>query len=223
MTRKFPAAALLLLTAISASAHRLDEYLQGTILSIAKNALDAEITLTPGVAVFPILIADIDRDANGAISESERHAYAERVLRDLSLAIDGQPLQPHLISLEFPAIAEMKAGSGEIRINFHADLPRGGANRKLTFENHHQRNIAAYQVNVLVPHDPAIRIMSQNRNYSQSFYELDFAQSGVDSGLPALAFLVNECELLGTIALIVIAWVALWSLRRHELKRVVNE
>jgi hypothetical protein len=224
MTRKTSAVALLLLTAISASAHRLDEYLQGTILSIAKDELDAEITLTPGVAVFPVVITDVDRDADGVISEAEQHAYAERVLRDLSLIIDGHTLQPHLTSFEFPAIGDMKEGRGEIRINFRADLPRGGASRRLIFENHHQRNFAAYQVNVLVPRDPDIRILGQNRNYSQSFYELNFAQSGADSGSPVLAFLMNARELLGTIALIVIAWLALfWSLRRHELKRVTNE
>jgi hypothetical protein len=138
MTRKTSAVALLLLTAISASAHRLDEYLQGTILSIAKDELDAEITLTPGVAVFPVVIADVDRDADGVISEAEQHAYAERVLRDLSLIIDGHTLQPHLTSFEFPAIGDMKEGRGDIRINFRADLPRGGASRRLIFENHHQ-------------------------------------------------------------------------------------
>jgi hypothetical protein len=223
MTRKISAVALLLLTAISASAHRLDEYLQGTILSIAKDELDAEITLTPGVAVIPVVIADVDRDADGVISEAEQHAYAERVLRDLSLIIDGRTLQPHLTSFEFSAIGDMKEGRGEIRINFRADLPRGGASRRLIFENHHQRKFAAYQVNVLVPRDPDIRILGQNRNYSQSFYELDFAQAGADSRSRVLAFLMNARELLGTIALIVIAWLALfWSLRRHELKRVTN-
>jgi hypothetical protein len=224
MTRKLSAATLLLLAGISASAHRLDEYLQGTILSVAKNRLDAEITLTPGVAVFPALIADIDTDGDGAISQAEQHSYAEQVLRDLSLSIDGHFLTPHLISAEFPHISEMKEGRGEIRIEFDSDLPRGGGSRKLIFENHHQSRVAAYQVNVLVPRDPDIRIVSQNRNYSQSFYELDFVQAGVDSGPPVLAFFSGFRGLLGTLALIVIAWLALfWSLRRHEINRVTNE
>ena len=34
-----------------------------------KNRVDAQMTLTPGVAVFATLIADIDTDANGVISE----------------------------------------------------------------------------------------------------------------------------------------------------------
>jgi hypothetical protein len=214
MTRKLSAFVLLLLAGTSVSAHRLDEYLQGTILSVAKNRLDAEITLTPGVAVFPVLVADIDRDADGAISQAEQHAYARRVLGDLSLTIDGHSLRPHLTSAQFPAIGEMKEGRGEIRIVFDADLPRGGASRKLIFENHHQSGIAAYQVNVLVPRDPDIRIVSQNRNPSQSLYELNFVQAGALSGAPVLAFIEGARWPLGTFALIVAAWLAvLWGPR----------
>ena len=214
MKWKLSAALLLLMTGATASAHRLDEYLEGTILSVGKDRLEAEITLTPGIAVFPFVIGEIDRDGDGLISEAEQHAYAERVLRDLSLSIDGQSLTPHLASVEFPAIGEMKEGAGEIRIEFRADLPRGGASHKLIFENHHQSRIAAYQVNVLVPRDPAIRIVSQNRNYSQSFYELDFVEAGVPSTLPHRALFPSVRALLGMIAVITVAWLALaWGIR----------
>jgi len=139
------------------------------------------MTLTPGVAVFRLLISDIDTDANGAISEAEQRAYASRVLRDLSIAIDGHPLTPRLLAMRFPTLEEMKEGRGEIQLDFGADLPRGGRHRKLTIENRHQRRIAAYQVNCLVPRDPRIRIAAQNRNFSQSLYELEYVQTGVRS------------------------------------------
>ncbi len=95
------------------------------------------------------MLAGIDSDADGVISPAEQHAYAERVLRDLSLAIDGQHLTPRLASAEFPALDDMKEGRGEIRIEFTADLPPDGPKRRLTLENHHQSSIAAYQVNCL--------------------------------------------------------------------------
>ncbi len=47
------AAAILVLAGTPAFAHRLDEYLQGTIISVEKNRVDFQMTLTPGVAVFP--------------------------------------------------------------------------------------------------------------------------------------------------------------------------
>jgi hypothetical protein len=104
--------------------------------------------------------------------------------------------------VEFPAIAEMKGGRGEIRIEFDAGLPSGGMNRKLIFENHHFRRIAAYQVNCLVPRDRDIRILTQNRNYSQSFYELEYMQPGIRADLLSLAWLPDNGKPLGALALV---------------------
>jgi len=200
---------MILLAGTPALAHRLDEYLQGTLISVEKNRLQAQITLTPGVAVFQVLLAEIDTDADGVISETEQRAYAARVLRDLSLTIDGHPLTPRLISRQFPTIQEMQAGRGEIQIEFSADLPLGGANRRLIFENHHFRQIAAYQVNCLVPRDPDIRIAAQNRNYSQSLYQLEYVQAGVQSNSPVLAWCSSDRVWLGALALLLCARFAL--------------
>ena len=159
----------------TAQAHRLDEYLQGTLISIEKNRVEAQITLTPGVSVFPALIAEIDANGDGVISEIEQRAYVARVLSDISLSIDGHRLTPRIVSMEFPPTADMKEGRGQIQITFDAQLPFGGPDRKLKFENRHQSRIAAYQVNSLVPRDPGIQILAQNRNYTQSIYEMEFA------------------------------------------------
>jgi hypothetical protein len=195
--------AILLWAGGPARAHRLDEYLQGTIVSIEKDRIDVQITLTPGVAVFHAVIGEIDANGDGLISGSEQRAYAGRVLEDLTLAIDGQLLRPRLVSLRFPAVEEIKAGAGEIQIEFDASLPLGGANRKLTIENHHQNRISAYQVNCLVPRDPAIRILAQNRNYSQSSYQLDYEQT--ESAKPGtLAWLTGNLFQVGVIALLLV-------------------
>jgi hypothetical protein len=45
-------------------------------------------------------------------------------------------------------------------------------------ENHHQSRISAYLVNCLVPKDKDIQIQVQNRNENQSFYQLEYHQSG---------------------------------------------
>jgi hypothetical protein len=222
MKRTLSAAAILLLTAALARAHRLDEYLQGAIVSVEKYRVDVQITLTPGVAVFPRLIADIDTDGNGVISAAEQKTYVARIFRDLSLKIDDQPLAPRLLSMEFSAIEEMKEGRGEIQVEFDANLPAGGPNRKLTLENHHQNQIAAYQVNCLVPRDRDIRILAQKRNYSQSFYELDFVQAGAPSNSRSLAWLAGVQKPVGTIGLLLIAWLALlWGQRAKTGRRVL--
>jgi hypothetical protein len=190
------AAAIAVLTGLPASAHRLDEYLQGTIISVEKDRLEAEVTLTPGVIVFPLLIADIDTDSSGTISEAEQRAYARRVLKDLSFAVDGHRLTPELVAMRFPTVDEMREGRGEIQLDFIASLPRGGRNRKLVLENRHQMRIAAYQVNCLVPRDPRIRIVAQNRNYSQSRYELAYEDTGVHGELLSTGLWLSLIALL---------------------------
>ncbi len=159
-----------------ALAHRLDEYLQTAIVTIERDRIQAELTLVPGVAVLPGLLAEIGSESDGSISEAKRRAYVLRVLRDLSLTVDGQPLTLKQGAVHFPSAQEMHDGLGEIRIALSAGLPAGGRNRKLVFENRHQSRIAAYQVNCLVPRDQRIRIVAQHRNYSQSRYELEYTQ-----------------------------------------------
>ncbi len=185
-TKLLAAVAIALWFRVPAAAHRLDEYLQATILSVEKDRLDAFIRLVPGVAVSSAVLASIDSNADGVLSDTEQHAYAERVLRDLSLSVDGQVLKPQLLSVDFPRVEEMKEGLGEIKIEFAAKLMPGGLHRKIVFENHHQRRMSAYLVNCLVPRDRDIRIVAQNRNGNQSFYQLEYVQAGGRSDALAL-------------------------------------
>jgi len=194
---------VLLLVPGTTLAHRLDEYLQGTLISVEKDRMHAEITLTPGVAVLPIVLAEIDTNADGVVSDNEQRAYAARLMRDLSLTIDGHPLTPELVSVRFPRMDLIKSGLGGIRVEFQAALPRGGASRRLVFENRHQSKIGAYLVNCLVPRDPNVQVAAQRRNYSQSLYELDYIQAGVRS--EAFSWWSGDRAWLGTVALLLLA------------------
>ena len=162
-----------------ASAHRLDEYLQATILSVEKDHVQASMRLIPGVAVASVVIASIDSNGDGVLSDAEQRAYAERVLSDLVMTADGDRLNLKLVSAEFPGVEQMREGLGEIHIAFMAELPRGGGNRRLILENRHQIRDAAYLVNAVVPSDRDISIVSQTRNQDQSIYQLDYVEAGV--------------------------------------------
>ncbi|HEY3840550.1 MAG TPA: hypothetical protein VGL72_28455 [Bryobacteraceae bacterium] len=212
------AAAVLLLIAAPAAAHRLDEYLQATLISVAKDHVQAEIRLTPGVAVLPIVLRDIDADGDGMISESEQRAYAGRVLRDLSLTVDGVRLRLWLISWKFPDVREMKEGLGQIQIELAAEPPAGGLHRSLVFENRHHARIAAYLVNCLVPRDPDIRITTQNRNYEQSSYRVDYDQAGAPVTSLSPAWLSSGSSWLAGMALLFLTrFILVWRQRRTAL------
>jgi hypothetical protein len=162
-------------------AHRLDEYLEATLISVEKDRIQAQVRLAPGVAVLPMVLAEIDINSDGVVSDAEQTAYAQRVLRELSLTVDADRLELHLLSLKFPGMEELREGIGEIQIEFSANVPPAGHQRRLVFENHHQSGIAAYLVNSTVPSDPGIQLSAQNRNFNQSVYQLDYEQRGPDS------------------------------------------
>lgn len=208
------AGTMLLSVGTPAFAHRLDEYLQATTISLEKDRVQAQIRLTPGVAVFPIVFASIDSDADGIISEAEQHAYAERVLRDLSLTIDGDRVQLRLVSSRASNVQEMMDGRGEIQLDVDGNVPHGGHDRRLVFENHHESPIAAYLVNCLVPSDPDIRVTAQDRNYDQSFYQLDYVETGARSGPLSLGQWSGAAGWLGAAALVLFARLA--ATRREE-------
>jgi hypothetical protein len=171
---------LLVLLGCPAAAHRLDEYLQASLISLSRDRVQIQLDLTPGVAVFPAVLAAIDTDRDGTISEAEQSAYAAQVLRDLSLSLNGEPVRLRLVSSRFPELAEMKEGLGVIRLEIAANLRASwaGGYRQLSFENRHQSPLAAYLMNSLVPEDPALWITSQSRNFRQSMYRVDYVQRG---------------------------------------------
>lgn len=173
--------AVLGLLARPARAHRLDEYLQATILSIGPGTVQGTVRLVPGVAVAPGVIAGIDSNHDGELSGDEERSYAGKVLSDLRLNEDGRALKLHLKAETFPSMEEMKLGTGEIQLAFSADVASTGGQHELTFENHHRSDISVYLVNSLEPQDKALQLEGQTRNQNQSSYEVTIAEAGVAS------------------------------------------
>ena len=212
--------ALLLSVATPAFAHRVDEYLQATTISVGRDRVQAQIRLTPGTEVFATVLAAIDTDRDGVLSSVEQRSYAERVLGDLSLAVDGARLPLRLVSSTFSDLDVMREGRGVIQIDFDAVVPRGGAERRLVFENHHFTRIADYLVNGLVPSDPEIAIRAQKRDYTQSRFELEYAQAGARSAALSTDTMSGLRGWLVVVALLPLAWVAA---RRERRVRVAEK
>jgi HupE / UreJ protein len=203
MKRKAIAGALMFFSFTGVvSAHRLDEYLQATLIAVEKDRVDVSLRLIPGVAVSSAVIASIDTNGDGSLSSAEQSAYAQLVLSDLSLTIDGKGLKPKLVSANFPQVQEMRDGVGEIHIDYTAELPSGGPDRKLVLENHNQTQRAVYLVNALASSDPAIGIVAQKRNAVQSTYELDYTQAGGSSGSSRAGWWSNTVDAMSSLGLL---------------------
>ena len=166
--------AILLSLAPYASAHRLDEYLQATRLSLAANQIGVEIDLTPGVDVATAIFALINIDHDGRISPSEADRYANQVVRETTLDIDGRRAQLDVLRYEFPSFQEMNAGEGVIRIYARAVWRGSAGAHRLIYQNNHKTDLGVYLVNALRPGTPAIEIMEQHRDPYQRGMNLGF-------------------------------------------------
>ena len=177
-TRAFRRLALLLAAAAlpsAALAHRLDEYLQATLVSIEPGNIRLGVNLTPGVVVAEPALALIDPDRDGVVSPGEAAAYAESVKRDLTVRLDGRDVELKLAGSSFPASADLRTGWGIIRLEFAAAPGALAAGpHQLTLENRHLPAISAYLVNAALPKDEMVRITRQSRNDNQSTGEIEF-------------------------------------------------
>lgn len=170
------AVALALALQAPAFAHEVDEYVQAALIELERDHLDVHLRLVPGAEVFSEVFALIDTNADGVVSDIEKQAYARNVVRDLTLSLNGQRVNAEILSIDFPTVALMKEGLGEIHLALRFPATMQSTRQKFVFENHHQPAISAYLVNCLKPRDPALHIVSQRRSADQSHYELDYEE-----------------------------------------------
>src|SRR5215212_7407942 len=164
-----------LLPAKEASAHPLDEYVQNTYIDPAPDRTTLALNLTPGVLVAPEMIALIDTDGNGEPSETEGDVYANEVLGDVSLEVDGEPQPLTLTSSQFPTPLDMSAGMGTIRLHVAAEAPEGvPGDHSLSFRNDHQPvNNSKYLVNAFKK-SSEVEIAKQDRDKLQHAIRVDY-------------------------------------------------
>jgi hypothetical protein len=183
-----------------AAAHRLDEYLQATLIGVTRDGIDVEIQLTPGVAMLPMLMAVIDRDRDGRISVEEERVYAARVAREVELRVDGVPAALSLMESAFPALEEMREGLGTIRMKLRT--MRTG--HTLRFENRHLPQISAYLVNCLAAPADGLVVSGQERDEAQRSIVFEYSFPAGAAPRPLAAWIAALGMLL--VALLIYRW-----------------
>jgi hypothetical protein len=145
----------------SAEAHRLDEYMQATLVAIAPGDIRLQINLTPGVKVAERIIGLIDADGDGAIAPAEADAYAAAVNQDLAIRVDRKSVIAKVAAHNFPPPEELRTGAGIIQIEL-AVAPGGFGDgpHRLDFANGHLPEFSVYLFNAAQPSggQPRIRV-----------------------------------------------------------------
>ena len=156
-------------------AHRLDEYLQATLVAIEPGDFRLHINLTPGVEVADRVLALIDRDRDGVISTNESAAYGDVLKRDLTVQLDRRNIELKLTKSNFPEPADLRTGWGIIQIEYSmtpSALVAGAHN--LTIVNRHLPTVSAYLFNAAKPKSGFVQITRQVRNTNQSSGKIEF-------------------------------------------------
>jgi hypothetical protein len=160
---------------VPAGAHRLDEYLQATRLSIDLDRVSVEIDLTPGVRVALRVFGWMDTNGDGEISATESAAYARQMLDAVVLSVDGRTVPVTLVDFRFPDVRDMSLGVGTIRLRATSTMPSASSGRhQLAYVNEHRPGISVYLVNALVPPDARIQIAAQRRDPAQHRLTLEY-------------------------------------------------
>jgi hypothetical protein len=173
MMRCITIAALALTWAASVEAHQLDEYLQASRLDMSRDRIVVELTLTPGTLIAPRLLTSIGDERRHTISSEDLIRYAQQVLDDLRLSIDGRTY--HLTAARVVASLwdELADGTGSIRIEAVTDGARiTCGSHRIAYENTHAPVLSSYLVNALKP-GRDVRITAQRRDRLQHRLELD--------------------------------------------------
>ncbi len=159
---------LLVGLSLDVDAHRLDEYLQAARILISTEQIVIELDLTPGEVIAGAVVADIDLNRDGAVSDREGRAHAQRVLAATTLEIDGGRRPLVLVRGQIPDLDAMQAGVGTVRLQISAGgVPRTAGPHELVFRNNHRADVGVYLVNALTPATPRIRISEQRRDALQ--------------------------------------------------------
>jgi hypothetical protein len=187
---------------VKATAHRLDEYLQATRLSVERDRVELEIDLTAGMNVASQIFALMDTDHDGQISPAEGEAYAQSVLSSIAVSIDGRAAPVRLLDSHFPEFRDVSLGVGTTRLRAVAMFPPADAGRhQIYYRNTHQSEIGAYLVNALVPTNKEIQINEQRRDYLQHELTIEYrvgSASAWSSLWWLLAGLAMACALAAT-------------------------
>jgi len=158
------------------SAHRLDEYLQAARIALQPDGVTINLDLTPGVAVAEPIIASIDSDRDGSLSQDEQRAYAGQVVRAQTIKVDGRPHSLDLVSWSFPELEALRRGEDAIRLHVRATLPSVSEGpHQLFFRNSHVPQPSAYLANALVPESARVSVTAQRRDGDQRELTIEYA------------------------------------------------
>ena len=199
---------LLLVPALPAGAHRLDELLQATYVAVGAEQTRIELHLAVGAEVAGQIRGLVDRDRDGAMSAAERERFVIEHLAQVDLTIDGRRQRLTLGRHEFPDDGALAAGVGVIRVTGVTAAP-GEGRHALVVTNRTVPAISVYQANALQPQTDKIEIVAQSRDLRQQTLRVDYTVAEAPLTTAAIVWIST----LGGAALLAVRGIERWRAR----------
>lgn len=121
-------------------------------------------------------MAEIDTNGDRRVDAREADAYARQVLRSVAVSFDRQAVALALGNVQVPDVADMRLGTGIIRLRASGSLPAVRSGRhQVTVVNTHRPESSVYLANALVPDDRRVEIVAQQHARDQHSLTIDYA------------------------------------------------
>ena len=115
-----------------------EHYAQSAYLHIEPDGVKIELDLSPGKKVAGELLRIIDTNNNTQLEDTEKRAYANAVLSDLSLLADGEQRSLAVDEVVVPTAINLRSGEDMLRVTLVAKVPGQEAGKhELVFQNKH--------------------------------------------------------------------------------------
>ena len=111
--------------AIPLRAHRVEGLLQSSLVEVLPSQIGVEVTLAPGMDVAPKVVALLDANGDGVLSEAESTAWSTRFMPGQNVTVDGHSLPLNLKSVRISPLAEMSEGHAEIVVQHERRIIAG--------------------------------------------------------------------------------------------------
>jgi hypothetical protein len=121
-----------------AAAHPIDEVVQGAYLTLAPGEVRLELDLTPGAEVSPTVLAALDANGDRAISKAEARRFAQRVLDQTTLTLDGKAAPWRIAKVDAPPYQNLLQATDTLKIYAIARRPDRAGAHTLYFDNRYQ-------------------------------------------------------------------------------------
>jgi len=172
-----------------ADAHRLDELLQATRISVDASSIQIELALSPGVDVADGFIQSIDLNHDGTLDDGEVRDFGRHVAGALTLSVDRHALPLSVAQWQVEPIDALRQGIGTIRLVARAEAGVASGRHVLMFGNQFQPAGSVYLVNALTPADSHIHFGQPQRDAQQRTFTIDYVRNASWSAVvwPAVA------------------------------------